>query len=396
MKQSIPTPLQSQRPNPILLAVTGMSPAILTETVWALAQEQPPVLPSRVIVITTKRGRDAIIQRLLTPLPLFNNQSAWDTLRSALKAQGHDLDGRLQFGDTHGDIRIMTTLERATSRTVEMSDIRTAQENEAAADYLLDQVRTIVENVDQQLIASLAGGRKTMGALLYACMNLAARETDRLTHVLVNEPFDTLPDFFFPGQPGGRILSRQQTAFEPDQARLELADVPFVPLRNLFVRELNRKAGTFSRLVDSCREGIRLHAAEKVRLTVDTARPRIEVNGSVIHLTPREHLILLFLARRAKAGETALSSYKMALDPLDAFRAQLYMEPKVSREHDWRCSPGMNESLADDDTDSLRKLLDSIKTKLKEAGGDALYLAHCLPEKGRFSLDIPASMIFIK
>ena len=27
----------------ILLAVTGMSPAILTETVWALAQENPPV-----------------------------------------------------------------------------------------------------------------------------------------------------------------------------------------------------------------------------------------------------------------------------------------------------------------------------------------------------------------
>jgi hypothetical protein len=28
-------------------------------------------------------------------------------------------------------------------------------------------------------------------------------------------------------------------------AQVELPDVPFVPLRNLFVRELNRKADTF-------------------------------------------------------------------------------------------------------------------------------------------------------
>jgi len=30
-----------------------------------------------------------------------------------------------------------------------------------------------------------------------------------------------------------------------------------MPMRNLFVRELNRKAGTFARLVNTCRENIR-------------------------------------------------------------------------------------------------------------------------------------------
>ena len=37
----------------VLLAVTGMSPAVLTETVWALAQERPPIIPNRVVVLTT-------------------------------------------------------------------------------------------------------------------------------------------------------------------------------------------------------------------------------------------------------------------------------------------------------------------------------------------------------
>ena len=39
-----------------LLAVTGLSPAIVTETIWALAQENPPILPDRVIFLTTATG----------------------------------------------------------------------------------------------------------------------------------------------------------------------------------------------------------------------------------------------------------------------------------------------------------------------------------------------------
>lgn len=34
----------------VLFAVLGMSPAVLTETVWALARESPSVIPHRVVV----------------------------------------------------------------------------------------------------------------------------------------------------------------------------------------------------------------------------------------------------------------------------------------------------------------------------------------------------------
>ena len=65
---------------------------------------------------------------------------------------------------------------------------------------MLDQFRMVVEKADATLIASIAGGRKTMGALLYGCMTLLGRETDRLTHVLVHEPFETgvSLNFIFP------------------------------------------------------------------------------------------------------------------------------------------------------------------------------------------------------
>ena len=52
-----------------LLDVTGESPAVLTETVWALARATPPVLPARVIVVTTTAGAARIHQELLAPAP---------------------------------------------------------------------------------------------------------------------------------------------------------------------------------------------------------------------------------------------------------------------------------------------------------------------------------------
>src|SRR6516164_11043285 len=73
----------------VLLAVTGMSPAILTETVWALAQENPPVVPDRVVVLTTTAGKEQIERQLFTPQPHFNNQCGWDCLRAKLRERGH-------------------------------------------------------------------------------------------------------------------------------------------------------------------------------------------------------------------------------------------------------------------------------------------------------------------
>jgi len=58
-------------PETILLAVTGMSPAVLTETIWALANEAEPVLPDRVVVVTTAARARASPAGLLAPAERF-------------------------------------------------------------------------------------------------------------------------------------------------------------------------------------------------------------------------------------------------------------------------------------------------------------------------------------
>jgi len=47
-----------------LIAVTGLSPAIVTETLYALAHATPPQRPNRVVLITTVTGAIAIEEQL--------------------------------------------------------------------------------------------------------------------------------------------------------------------------------------------------------------------------------------------------------------------------------------------------------------------------------------------
>ena len=400
-----PTNLDFQAPEPelVLLAVTGMSPAVLTETIWALAHPapataEPAVLPHRVIVLTTTAGRREIQTALFRPLPRFGNATAWEALRAALAGQGHDLQDRLRFGTTPHDLRVFTTADPASGRTTELEDIRTPADNEAAASFLLEQVRGLVEDPDKRVIASLAGGRKTMGALLYACFSLIGRETDRLTHVLVSEPFDHLRDFFFPAQPGGPLAHRDGSNYQPAAARLELADVPFVPLRHLFRLELGRPAGGFLRLVQSCRTGVRERLAESIRLTVERRRPEIEVNGVRLRLAPREHLLLLFLACRAKNGEPPFAAQKEAERPLKEFWETLRAEAPQEHWSDWRRADSLKSAFDDARADGqdLRRALSSLRGKVLALGGDAAALEACLPQRGRFSLAVPAPLIFLK
>jgi hypothetical protein len=146
-------------------------------------------------------------------------------------------------------------------------------------------------------------------------------------------------------------------------------------------------------LVESCREQIRRAAGESVHLTVEQSRCEIEVNGTRVKLAPREHLVLLFLAVRAKRGDPAIGAYAEAVDPLNEFRLKLRASATPDDFSDWRGGDATKSAL-DDDQD-LRKAVSSIREKLRAAGGNARLLAPCLPEKGRFSLAVPGAQIHL-
>jgi CRISPR-associated protein (TIGR02584 family) len=231
-----------------LLAVLGSSPAVLTETLWALAQETPPILPDSVVVVTTTTGRSTLRQQLLSPMPTWKGRTVWQALRTTLLGKNAGHDRRLQL-----ETPIVIGLPNAESGTLcELEDIRTGTDNAAAAETILTAVRRFTTDADTRLIGLLAGGRKTMGALLHAALSLAGRPGDRLLHVLVNEPFDhpkLSPLFFFRGQPGPTTHNLPDgAAFTHAGAHIEIADVPLVALGELIAAQSGHLPATFASL----------------------------------------------------------------------------------------------------------------------------------------------------
>jgi len=375
---------QPAKTETILLAVTGMSPAILTETLWALAQEQPPIIPDKIRVITTGTGKECIERELFSPSPDFGASTAWDTLRTLLLRGKQDSASRLLLDE----IQTIKIPDAKSGRTKPLDDIRTVQDNEAAADFLLDEVRRITENPDTTLIASMAGGRKTLGALLYACVSLIGRAQDRLTHVLVTEPFENpglSPRFYFPKQPASVHQIRDQKTGNVRQvkstdARVTLVDVPFVRLRELFPRQLGRFPGRFNALVKMYSQRIGEINLPKVKLLQD--RSAIIVDGIAVEIAPREYSLYAYMLDRVKRNASTNILQKDCLDELKAFL------PKWAEAFDLmsfqRTAADTWKGAIEED---LRKQFSSLRTKCKNAGLTA-QIANLLPVKGRFGINV--------
>jgi CRISPR-associated protein (TIGR02584 family) len=282
-------PEAKQDTQAVLLAVTGMSPAILTETVWALAHENPPIIADEVVAITTVGGREAIATQLQTPLQEFGRKSVWQALRDDVLGAGAESDERLTLR-----VVVIERPQPATGGTTELTDIRNRQENLSAADFILSQVRHYSDAKDRRIIASLAGGRKTMGALLHAALSHLGRPQDRLTHILVNEPFDggLTPAFFYPTQPAQLLTGRNGKTYKAGDAHLELADVPFAPLRVRFP-DIADIPTRFRDLVRRYSETFNRDAGKPAVIELLADPPRVIVDGLAVVLESERQLTVL-------------------------------------------------------------------------------------------------------
>ena len=174
----------------VLVVGMGTSPAVMTETVWALTHQREPVVPDQIEVITTASGKAALTKAVLDGSP-----SVMDRLKAALCKEKIDVEGKLVFGSA--SIKVIPD-----AKGNELDDLRTGDDNLKAADFMLDELRKYSECSDTTIHCSIAGGRKTMSALLFSCMSLVGREQDKVYHVLVPPEFEggMVPPFFFSGE----------------------------------------------------------------------------------------------------------------------------------------------------------------------------------------------------
>ena len=135
--------MNEQTQRQILLCVAGLTPQIITETLYALTQERGERV-DEIRMITTLAGRDKVKQVLLDPANGKFFEFCGD----------YRIDpASIKFDET--TIALLRTLDGRT-----LADIRTLEENEYAGDQICEIVRELAETRTSAFMLQPPGGAR--------------------------------------------------------------------------------------------------------------------------------------------------------------------------------------------------------------------------------------------
>lgn len=313
----------------ILLSVIGMTPQVVTETLYAIFRETPERFPKEIYIITTKKGAEGVRNNLLgengklneffreydIPPIVFNEDRHLKIIR--------DADGEL------------------------IDDARTREEQGIIADFIFNEIKKLTE-LDQdstpkyRIHASIAGGRKTMTYLTGSSMNILANPEDKLSHVLVSEAFESNKDFYYPTKSKKLIRGREEGVYlDTSTAKVELSEIPLMRLRTLLNNSNGSLLTGYTHAVDEINKNLMLNPKyldltvnpDTLTLTVSEKHPVILNNIPVsVVLEPREYAVFMSIINKMKNGEgfTIPSSkyrYESFIDAVESFFELFTMLP---------------------------------------------------------------------
>ena len=265
----------------ILLTLAGHSPAIITETLYALTQtQQPAYFPTEIRVITTSSGKAILLKTLLGEtailqrfcfeygmvLPLFDETSIY------------------VIRDKNGNV---------------LNDLKTDADNEVAADFITDQVRQLTQDDQSSLHVSIAGGRKTMTYYLGYAMSVFGRIQDRMSHVLVDDRY-TVPDFYYPTKTSSVITNpRTGDSFDAHEVKVTLGELPFIRLRDGMADDLlNDATKSYGQIIALAQQQL-----SPVRVEITGQPPQLYCGGVTIKLPPARLAIYIWLLKNHLANK---------------------------------------------------------------------------------------------
>lgn len=274
-------------PRRILLGVCGLSPQVLTETVYALAvRREPPWVPTEVHLVTTQEGAQRARLTLLGRSPGWFHRLCRD----------YHL-GEVRF--TEQQIHILSDGGGAP-----LADIRSREDNESAAGQIAALVRELTSDPASALHVSIAGGRKTIGFYAGYALSLFGRPQDALSHVLVSAPFEAHPEFYYPTR-SSRIIYTPPPDSRPLDTRtaeVTLAEIPFVRLRRLLPERLLAANSGYTELVRATEDTL-----GTPRLVIDPDERAVTAGGRTFRLPPSEFAFYAWMVRRTLRGAEPLA-----------------------------------------------------------------------------------------
>ncbi|WP_072281735.1 CRISPR-associated ring nuclease Csm6 [Rappaport israeli] len=277
----------------ILFLVTGMTPQIITETLWALAcdpDRETPWIPDEIHVLTTADGSDQIRARLFDEGIFTKIKNDYPVLAN------------VQFTIQH--------LHLIKDNGTDLKDLKTPLDNELAANAICAQIQAFTQDEHTALHVSIAGGRKTMGFYAGYALSLYGRHQDRLSHVLVESDFESTSNFYYP-TPSDYFVTQRNTdkRLNAKDAQIWLAEIPFVRMQNAINNRHQLKSdASFSEVVDKINQSY-----EKPSLTIDLRNKvkTITINHKYqLKLEPKEFAFLYWFADLRKNNKAGVQAPK--------------------------------------------------------------------------------------
>lgn len=352
-------------PRRVLVAVTGGSPQTVTETLYALIVEaRAPFVPTELHLLTTGIGADFAVTGLLAP-PARQFARFCEEFNSAIGPRGPIAfdESRIHvFRNRQGQV---------------LDDIRSVEEVTAAADAITEFVRLMTSDPDCALHASIAGGRKTTGYYLGYAMSMFGRDQDRLSHVLVSEPFETgVEGFYFKPRKPLRLArtGKPSQTISTSRAKITLADIPFVRLRKgLPPSDLAKGQVRFSEIVAAAQKGL-----GPLQVVLNPQRKLIVCGGAIVELAPRQYALYASLARLRRDAPEAAAKAKAETELLRLFLDE-YRKVVDGFTHDdavKRCKWAFRDGRPDPDDlanwqEEVRQLRAKVNRRIRLATGTA-------------------------
>lgn len=375
----------------ILLSVTGMSPAVVTETLYALVTEKG-FIPTEIQVITTEQGKNKLLQTLL------GIQGGRKESKGALQEFIEDYGEQYGFSSIHFDENCVKIIEDASGQN--LPDIRTPEENEYAANSIVQLVGELCQDENSQLHVSIAGGRKTMGFFMGYALSLYGREQDSLSHVLVDAQYENLPSFYYPKPYSYLINDRDGKEIDAKDGKVMLAEIPWVRLGLGVPEDLKQQSISYS---ESVKNAQALLDKPSIRFLEPMQRFEVVFGNKKIKLSPRGYSLLLSICIAKKNGweiktkrteDEKQEIGELQIEKSKALYQMIYEYIKNSNEtFRSRVKYDFTQLLADSRNDIQKKIVEAFSLG---KGTKSNYIPYSSRETNQFKLDIELDDISIR
>ena len=252
----------------VLLIALGFTPRLLTESLAALAMTSPGEMPTEIHVLTTEVGLSYVKREL---------HGKDNILRHFCKDYSVP---ELALADEN-----IHVIQNSAGKPVE--DIRTIEDNDSAADYIVALIRDLCADEDCSLHVSIAGGRKSMGLLIGTAMSFFGRDQDRISHVLARESFEA-----------GSQPYPSKKEFEADSTILSLGEIPFLRLRPLIPAQLLESRYSYTEIIEASQK--ELNPTASVGIIRSRKKWRLLIGDAVMKPEPKHSALYAWLAVRTK------------------------------------------------------------------------------------------------